>query len=101
MNRHCFVHSERKNMAIGYIQHVARKWMDVTMSIDGVDYNASCKISSVVKSQQKLIVPGRYFSFLTDKQNKKIHLCTCKWSQQEIEKVMIDAKKLSKRLCVQ
>ena len=90
----CFVHSERKHLAIGYIRHVRRKWIEVEITINGEEYMADCKKESVVKSQQPFITQGRYIAIT----NKHIHLCTCVWTKEMIAEAHKRAEKLSARL---
>lgn len=84
MKRPCFVHSGRDDVIDGFIEKVYRVNMDVRLYIDGEEYTATCKKADVIWNQKPGIKAGRYIGILKDNP-KKIHLCTCVWTKEDIE----------------
>jgi hypothetical protein len=92
MSKKCFVHSERKHLATGYIYAVRRKWIEVALTIKGEEYSADCKKDAFVKNQQPFIERGRYIAIST---TGRIHMCTCVWTKAMIDQAHERAKQLS------
>lgn len=97
MKRPCFVHSGRDDIIDGFIEKVNRVNMDVRLYIDGEEYTAKCKKSSVIWNQQSGIQQGRYIGIRKDNP-KKIHLCTCVWTKEMIETAKKRAAEISELL---
>ena len=96
MKRPCFVHSGRNDIIAGFIESVDDKTIDVHIygGDDEEDYLGTCYKTDVIWNQQPYISVGRYIA-LRKTYPKKIHLCTCVWTKEDIELVSIRAAQIA------
>lgn len=97
MKRICFVHSGRNDIIDGFIEEVHSDAIDVRLYIDGEEYSATFNKTAVIWNQQPYISRGRYIA-LRREHPKKIHLCTCVWTEKDIEEASKRAAEISELL---
>lgn len=89
IDKNCFVHGDKNfPTQIGHITKVGSKYVYGEVTIPVVNMNVLMRVKFLLKDLPKKEaikgLEGRYFA---SSRKGKIHLCTCTWSQDEIDAV--------------
>ena len=97
LNLTCPVHA-KPNIANGYIQEIDGRRLYLRLWMDGQEFDATSSKYKVLKHQQAELTPGRYIAIVNTKRGKRLVLCSCVWSKEEIDAANARGKELFEKL---